>query len=189
MIIAETKRLRIRNWIETDRDLFHEINSDPEIMAFFPARRMRPQSDALFDANRDAIRETGYGFAALAFKDTDEPIGFCGLASAHLSPLLPADTVEIGWRLKRSHWSRGYATEAAGAVLNWGFRERHLEEIVSFAVADNLRSRAVMERIGLRRDITGDFEHPRVPDTHPHLKRHVLYRLTCAEYMASRFPS
>ncbi|PYE37354.1 RimJ/RimL family protein N-acetyltransferase [Rhizobium sp. PP-F2F-G38] len=176
MIITQTERLRIRNWQESDRDLFFEINSDPEVMTFFPFRRDRADADALFDRNRQAIADTGYGFFALALKETDEPIGFCGLAIPDLAPILPIGTVEIGWRLARRHWSKGYVTEAASALLAFGFETRGLEEIVSFAVADNHRSIAVMKRIGLIRAIDGAFDHPRVPDTHPHLKRHVLYR-------------
>ncbi|TCL93893.1 RimJ/RimL family protein N-acetyltransferase [Rhizobium sp. PP-WC-2G-219] len=176
MIITETKRLRIRNWQDSDRDLFFEINSDPEVMSFFPFRRDRADADALFDRNRQAIADTGYGFFALALKETDEPIGFCGLAIPDLAPILPVGTVEIGWRLARRDWSKGYVTEAASVLLAFGFKTRGLDEIVSFAVTDNRRSIAVMERIGLIRDIDGDFDHPRVPDTHPHLKRHVLYR-------------
>lgn len=177
MIITQTERLRIRNWQDPDRDLFFEINSDPEVMTFFPFRRDRADADALFDRNRQAIADTGYGFFALALQETDESIGFCGLAIPDLAPILPIGTVEIGWRLARRYWSKGYVTEAASALLAFAFETRGLEEIVSFAVADNDRSIAVMERIGLTRDIDGDFEHPRVPDTHPHLKRHVLYRL------------
>ncbi|PYE26946.1 RimJ/RimL family protein N-acetyltransferase [Rhizobium sp. PP-F2F-G20b] len=176
MIITETERLRIRNWQDSDRDLFFEINSDPEVMTFFPFRRDRADADALFDRNRQAIADTGYGFFALALKETDEPIGFCGLAIPDLAPILPVGTVEIGWRLARRDWSKGYVTEAASVLLAFGFKTRGLDEIVSFAVTDNRRSIAVMERIGLIRDIDGDFDHPRVPDTHPHLKRHVLYR-------------
>ncbi|SER52963.1 GNAT family N-acetyltransferase [Rhizobium sp. NFR03] len=177
MIIAETERLRLRNWQESDRDLFFEINSDPEVMTFFPFRRDRADADALFDRNRQAIADTGYGFFAIGLKETDEPIGFCGLAIPDLAPILPIGTVEIGWRLARRHWSKGYVTEAASTLVDLGFQTRDLNEIVSFAVADNRRSISVMERIGLVRDIAGDFDHPRVPDTHPHLKRHVLYRL------------
>ncbi len=177
MIITQTERLRIRNRLDSDRDLFFEINSDPEVMTFFPFRRDRADADALFDRNRQAIADTGYGFFALALQETDEPIGFCGLAIPDLAPILPIGTVEIGWRLARRYWSKGYVTEAASALLAFGFETRGLEEIVSFAVADNDRSIAVMKRIGLTRDIDGDFEHPRVPDTHPHLKHHVLYRL------------
>ncbi|CZT35577.1 GNAT family N-acetyltransferase [Rhizobium sp. 9140] len=177
MIITETERLRIRNWQDSDRDLFFEINNDPEVMTFFPFRRDRADADALFERNRQAIAEAGYGFFALALKETDEPIGFCGLAIPDLAPILPVGTVEIGWRLARRHWSKGYVTEAASALLAFGFEMRGVDEIVSFAVTDNHRSIAVMRRIGLIRAIDGDFDHPRVPDTHPHLKRHVLYRM------------
>ncbi|KQR68958.1 GNAT family N-acetyltransferase [Rhizobium sp. Leaf341] len=178
MILTETERLRLRNWEERDRDLFFEINSDPDVMTFFPTRRNRSEADALFDRNRRDIADTGFGFYALALKATDEVLGFCGLAKANLSPILPSDTVEIGWRLVHRNWSKGYVTEAATALITFGFDVRGLGEIVSFAVADNHRSIAVMERIGLVRDIDGDFDHPRIPETHPHLKRHVLYRRT-----------
>jgi ribosomal-protein-alanine N-acetyltransferase len=85
--------------------------------------------------------------------------------------------VEIGWRLARHAWGRGYATEAARRALQHGFEALGLEEIVSFTVPANLRSLAVMERLGMRRDPAGDFEHPRLPEGH-RLRRHVLYRLS-----------
>jgi RimJ/RimL family protein N-acetyltransferase len=104
-----------------------------------------------------------------------EFIGFVGLAvvsrfEAHFTPC-----VEIGWRLAREHWGRGYATEAARAALEFGFRDLALKEIVSFTVPANLRSRAVMERIGMTRSPDDDYEHPLLPEGHP-LRRHVLYR-------------
>ncbi len=182
MIIRETERLRIRNWRGGDRDLFAEINSDPKVMEFFPHRRSRAESDALFDRNARTIGETGFGFFALALRDSDSPIGFCGLARTDLEPHLPDGTVEIGWRLAVSHWGKGYVTEAALALLDYGFSDRKLREIVSFAVATNTRSTAVMKRIGMRPDPARDFDHPGVPDTHAHLKRHVLYRIGAEEW-------
>ncbi|AFL52977.1 RimJ/RimL family protein N-acetyltransferase [Sinorhizobium fredii] len=182
MIIRETERLRIRSWCEGDRDLFAEINSDPKVMEFFPFRRSRSESDALFDRNARRIGETGFGFFALALRDSDLPIGFCGLARTDLEPHLPDGTIEIGWRLAVSHWGKGYVTEAALALLEHGFGERRLSEIVSFAVAKNIRSTAVMKRIGMRPDPLRDFDHPSVPDTHAHLKRHVLYAITDKEW-------
>lgn len=177
-VILRTERLTVRNWIETDRDLFHEINSDPEVMAYFPFRRSRAQSDALFDKLRSTIGETGFGFFAIALADDDRPIGFCGLARTDLEPVLPDGTVEIGWRLARRHWGKGYVTEAAAALLAHGFEKCGLQEIVSFAVRDNTRSTAVMSRIGMRPDPARDFDHPRVPASHPHLVRHVFYAIT-----------
>ncbi|OLP61335.1 GNAT family N-acetyltransferase [Xaviernesmea oryzae] len=186
MIITRTERLILRNWQDQDRDLFFTINSDPEVMAFFSSRRDRVQSDALFDLNRDRIADTGYGFYALALAPSDKAIGFCGLARADLAPLLSDDTIEIGWRLARPFWGQGYVTEAAERLLAYGFDERDLPEIVSFAVAHNARSIAVMRRIGLTQVPDGDFDHPRVLDSHPHLKRHVLYKMTAADYAARK---
>lgn len=110
-------------------------------------------------------------------KQSAEPIGFCGLSKPGLAPILPEASIEVGWRLATRFWGQGYVTEAARALIDFGFTTKGLSEIVSFAVEANRRSTAVMQRIGMRRDADGDFDHPRVPDTHPHLKRHVLYRI------------
>ncbi|MCR9135534.1 MAG: GNAT family N-acetyltransferase [Alphaproteobacteria bacterium] len=180
--ICETDRLHIRNWRDEDLDLMHVINSDEDVMAFFPRRRTREQCADLLQVLKKEISETGYGFFALERKDTGEPIGFCGLAMPRIEPILPEGTVEIGWRLATPHWKKGYATEAAMAMLKLGFTERGLEEIVSFAVFNNQRSLAVMERIGLKPDPSRDFDHPRIPDTHPQLRRHTFYALSRDEW-------
>lgn len=182
MIILETERLRLRAWAETDRELFAEINNDPTVMEFFPFRRTRAEADALFDRNNRNIFETGFGFFALALRDNDAPVGFCGLARTDLEPHLPDGTVEIGWRLALPHWGKGYVTDAARALLDYGFGERKLREIVAIAVPANTRSTAVMKRIGMRPDSMRDFDHSGVPDTHPQLKRHVLYAITAEEW-------
>lgn len=106
-------------------------------------------------------------------------IGFTGLNIPPADvPLAPC--VEIGWRLSRAYWNRGYATEAARAALRAGFQMLKLPEIVSFTPVANRRSRAVMERLGMRHD--GErFDHPGVPDGHP-LRRHVLYRLQSGKH-------
>lgn len=175
--ILETPRLILRNWRDSDRDLFREINRDPKVMEFFPFRRSAKEADAMMERIRAVIDETGLGLYALELKENAEPIGFCGLARAGISPVLPEDTVEIGWRLATRFWGNGHVTEAARALIDYGFTTKGLSEIVSFAAEANSRSTAVMQRIGMRRDADGDFDHPRVPDTHPHLKRHVLYRI------------
>ena len=176
-VILETPRLRLRNWRPDDRDLFREINRDPKVMEFFPFRRTHAEADALLERLTAMVAETGLGFYAVESKELAGPIGFCGLSRANLAPLLPDDTVEIGWRLATRFWGQGYVTEAAAALIEFGFRDKDFCEIVAFAVEANRRSTAVMERIGMRRDPEGDFDHPRVPDSHPHLKRHVLYRI------------
>lgn len=179
---SETERLIIRNWEDQDRDLFFEINSDDRVMAFFPFRRDRAQSDEFMDRIRAEIATRGYGFAALELKETGETIGFAGLMPTGIVPSLAEGCVEIGWRLAPRFWGKGYATEAAERLLAFGFEVLELPEIVSFAVWNNHASTAVMRRIGMVADPAGDFDHPNVPDTHPHLKRHVLYRLDASAW-------
>ncbi|WP_166163285.1 GNAT family N-acetyltransferase [Chelativorans oligotrophicus] len=183
-----TDRLILRNWEERERGLFHRINCDEKVMEFFPFRRDRAASDALFDRLRDEISRLGYGFAAAELKSDGACIGFIGLRPAVGIPSLPDGTVEIGWRLAPEFWGKSYATEAACAWLSFGFETLHLEEIVSFAVWNNARSIAVMRRIGMREIVGGDFDHPGVPDTHPWLKRHVLYRIASADWRRSVHP-
>lgn len=182
MTPIRTKRLILRNWEERDRGLFHRINSDDRVMEFFPFRRDRVQSDALLDELRTDIDALGFGFSAVELAETAECIGFAGLSVAEDVPQLQPGCVEIGWRLARDHWGKGYATEAASAWLHHAFTTLDLGEVVSFAVNSNLRSIAVMERLGMHRDPGGDFDHPKVPDTHPELKRFVLYRITRAAW-------
>ena len=180
----ETARLVIRNWEERDRDLFFRINSDDRVMEFFPFRRSSAEADERFDCLRADIAEHGYGFTAVEVAATGECIGFVGLNSTDLEPFLPDGTVEIGWRLAPEYWGHGYVTEAAKALLAFAFNELGLEEIVSFAVPNNRRSTAVMERLGMRADPSGDFDHPEVPDTHPDFKRLLLYRLARKDWKA-----
>jgi RimJ/RimL family protein N-acetyltransferase len=174
----ETDRLTVRNWREDDLGLFHEINSDSEVMAFFPFRRDREKSRELMQRLAGAIDRNGYGFAALELKSTGQCIGFCGLEDTGLETVFPAGTIEIGWRLARPFWGSGYVTEAGRAWLEHGFSVMNLDEIISMAVWNNRRSIAVMERLGMKRDPARDFDHPSIPDSHPHLKRHVFYAIS-----------
>ncbi|MEM7215070.1 MAG: GNAT family N-acetyltransferase [Pseudomonadota bacterium] len=173
----ETERLIIRNWRDEDRELFHLINSDDQVMEFFPFRRDRAASDKMMDDLRAGIAEDGFGFTALELKDTGEVAGFCGLAKVSDQKNFEEFEIEIGWRLAPRFWARGFATESAKRLLEFGFREFDFPEIVSFAVENNFKSVAVMERIGMTRDPLRDFDHEHVPDTHPHLKRHVTYAI------------
>ncbi|GAJ90911.1 GNAT family N-acetyltransferase [Agrobacterium rhizogenes] len=189
MIIAETERLIIRNWRDEDRDLAYEINSDDRVMEFFPFRRNRVEADAFFERVRSMIADTGLGLYVLELKASGEAIGYCGLIRTdHLEPFVPVGTVEIGWRLVPQHWGEGFVSEAARTLLAHGFEMLNLDRIVSFAVHNNVRSTSVMERIGMHRIEDGDFDHPGVPDTYPHLKRHVLYSLAAAEWRLQQAP-
>jgi ribosomal-protein-alanine N-acetyltransferase len=170
----ETPRLRLRRWRDADREAFAAINADPRVMEHFLAALSREESDELIDRIEDGFEERGFGLWALE-AGGGELIGFTGLSVPEFdAPFTPA--VEVGWRLAFSAWGSGYATEAAVAALGFGFERCGLEEVVSFTSAGNRRSRAVMERIGMRRDPAGDFDHPMIPAGHP-LRRHVLYRI------------
>jgi len=173
-----TERLILRNWEERDRALFHRINSDERVMEFFPFRRNRAEADAKLDEFRTEIERVGFGWTAAEVATSGACIGFVGLHGTGHIPTLPAGGVEIGWRLAPEFWGKGYVSEAARAWLAFGFEALGLDEIVSFAVSDNTRSTAVMERIGMRRDRARDFDHPGVPDSHPELKRHVFYAIS-----------
>jgi RimJ/RimL family protein N-acetyltransferase len=176
-----TERLTLRRWREADREPFAALNADPDVMDYFPTPLARAESDRLISRIEAGFDQRGYGLWALELRATGEFIGFTGLDissfEAHFIP-----TVEVGWRLARSAWHHGYATEAARASLAFGFEEAGLEEIVSFTSIMNLRSRAVMERIGMTHDPTDDFDHPELQEGH-RLSRHVLYRMPIRDWI------
>lgn len=169
-----TARLRLRPWRESDLAPFAAMNADPLVMEHFAAPLTREESDAYARRMMAAIEGRGWGNWALEEIGGEPFVGFAGLSApsfeAHFTPC-----TEIGWRLVRSAWGRGYATQAARAALAFGFGELGLAEIVSFTALANARSIAVMERLGMRRD--GEFDHPRLPAGH-RLQRHVLYRIS-----------
>ncbi|HEX6754008.1 MAG TPA: GNAT family N-acetyltransferase [Solirubrobacterales bacterium] len=168
--------MRLRRWQDEDRGPFAAMNADPEVMEHFPAALDRGQSDALVERIEAGFEARGFGLWALELRESGEFVGFAGLAvpelDAHFTP-----AVEVGWRLARSAWGNGYATEAGRAALNFGFKQVDLAEIVSFTTAANARSRSVMERLGMIHDPADDFEHPALPPGHPQ-RPHVLYRIT-----------
>jgi len=170
----QTPRLLLRPWRDADLAPYAALNADREVMRHFPALLSREESDAQAERIRAKLDAQGWGLWAVEVKGGAPFIGFVGLAVPGFdAPFMPA--TEIGWRLARSAWGQGYASEAARAALGFGFMQRGLEAIVAFTAVGNQRSRAVMERIGMQN--TGqDFEHPRVPEGSP-LRRQVLYRL------------
>ena len=174
----ETPRLLLRPWRDSDREPFARMCADPRVMEHFLKCLTRAESDALIDRGMAKFQREGFSLAATELKETGEFIGFIGLSvpafEAHFTPC-----VEIGWRLAAEYWGRGYATEGAQACLRFGFEELGLKEIVSFTVVGNIRSRRVMEKLGMTHDPAEDFDHPGLPEGH-RLRRHVLYRISCA---------
>ena len=170
-----TERLLLRRWRPEDRGPFARLNADPRVMEFFPKVLTREESDATADRIEAHFAQHGFGLWAVEVPGSVPFAGFVGLSiprfEAHFTPC-----IEIGWRLAAETWNQGYATEGARAALDFAFAHVEAERIVSFTVPANIRSRRVMEKIGMTHDATGDFDHPSLPEGHP-LQRHVLYRI------------
>lgn len=145
-------------------------------MHFFGGPQAREKVEATVRSIIELQDRFGVWLQPLILKANGEFIGFAGIAEVlfeeHFTP-----AVEIGWRLARRHWGNGYVTEIGRAFIDYAFNVRKFDELVSFAVKDNERSIAVMKRLGFTHNPADDFDHKRVPDDLPHLKRHVLYRL------------
>ena len=179
-----TPRLVLREWREADRDAFAQMNADPRVSEFLVRPVTRADSDEVVDRIDRCWRECGYGLWAAERRDSGAVIGYVGLWPATFdAPFTPA--VEVGWRLAHAHWGNGFATEGATEALRFGFEVMEMPEIVSFTAHRNVRSIRVMERLGMRRDPYGDFEHPAFePDQPGH--EHVLYRLSRADWLETR---
>ena len=178
-----TERLLLRRWRLEDRDAVAAINADARVMEHFPGLMSREQSDA--SAERIATHFANHGYAQWAVEiPTVTPFaGFVGLSipgfKASFTPC-----VEIGWRLAAEFWGHGYATEGAEAALHAAFESVGLDEIVAYAVVGNVRSRRVMEKLGMR-DAKLVFDHPKVREGSP-LRAHCLYRISRDEWAARR---
>jgi RimJ/RimL family protein N-acetyltransferase len=178
-IMLDTPRLLLRPWRDEDGAAFAAMFADPAVMEFLGPPQDRPAIDAIVGRVRGHFDRHGFGWWATELKETGAFIGFIGLShigfEANFTP-----AVEVGWRLASAYWGNGYATEGARAALEAGFTQIGLSEIVSITVPANVRSRRVMERIGMTHDPADDFDHPRLAEGHP-LRRHVLYRITRAQ--------
>jgi RimJ/RimL family protein N-acetyltransferase len=196
-ISLRTERLLLRPWRDEDREPFAELNADPAVMAHFPSRLDRAESDALVDRIMERMDRQGFGLWSVQVDGGPDCIGFVGLNPIPFdAPFTPA--LEVGWRLAQSAWGRGYAPEAAVASVDFAFSSVHrdgddfiragtgpvLDEIVSMTTPENAKSRRVMEKIGLHHDEADDFDHPGLRERAPHMLRHVLYRVSRAEWLA-----
>ncbi len=180
-----TDRLLLREWRDDDKAPYALLNGDPEVMAHFPSTLTAAQSDEMVERMAAAWGDRGYGLWAVEVRDSGAFVGFVGLSSPTWETAF-TPCVEVGWRLAREAWGHGYAPEAARAAMTWGFAELDLprDEIVSFTTVANANSRRVMEKLGMRHDPAGDFDHPLLPDWAG--RRHVLYRIGRGEFAAAR---
>lgn len=171
----KTERLLLRQWKEEDYKPFAKLNADPDVMEYYPSTLSETKSNAMADWIKTLIKENSWGFWATELIETKQFIGFVGLNNpAYDLPVTPC--IEIGWRLAKEYWGKGYATEAGRAVLTFTFEGLGLKDVYSFTSIDNQKSVAVMERLGLK-NMNNNFEHPILPEGDP-LSEHVLYKIT-----------
>lgn len=183
-VTLKTPRLLLRPWREEDLPAHAAMNADPRVMEHFPFVPTRQESDDRVSRLREHFDRHGFGMWAVEAPGVDEFVGTVGIIEvsfeAHFTPC-----IEIGWRLARKHWGKGYATEAAESAIEFGFETVGLNEIVAFTVPANVRSRRVMQRLGMTRAPEDDFNHPKVPSEHP-LSRYVLYRISQNQWTGRR---
>ena len=181
----ETDRLVLRQWQKSDLPHFADINADPEVMEFFPKKLSKIESDGMANKIIDLIYDQGWGLWAVEEKSSNQFIGFVGLhkPTANL-PCTPC--VEIGWRLEKNAWGKGYATEAAKVALKFAFEKLKLAEVFAFTSITNKKSYRVMQRIGMT-DMQQNFEHPIFPEGHP-LIEHVLYKISLPQWQLINSP-
>lgn len=169
--MIDTERLVLRRWQDRDRETFYAHCADPEVMRHFPALLTREEVDAAIARQDGFFTRHGYCFWVVEERASGRMLGFCGLKpGAEGTPL--EGEVEIGWRFGKEHWGRGFAKEAALASLDWGFANLPVARIGAITAPANMRSRGLMERLGMVRAPDQDFDHPAVPDDSP-LKRHI----------------
>ena len=174
-MLIDTQRIILRRWQDSDRAPFAQMNADPRVMEFLGPPLTRQYSDDAVDAQNALMGNSEPAFWAAARKTDNQFIGAIGVKAVTFDAAF-TPCYEIGWRLAVPFWGRGYATEGAKAALTLAFRDWDMREIYSFTVPKNIKSQAVMQRIGMRRVKDGDFDHPNLSKTDP-LLRHVLYRI------------
>jgi len=174
-MLIETDRIILRRWQDSDKAPFAQMNADPRVMEFLGSPLTPKKSNAAVEAQNALMDKGEPAFWAAARKIDNQFIGMIGVKAVTFAAAF-APCYEIGWRLSPDHWGRGYATEGAKAALTLAFRDWDMREIYSFTVPKNIKSQAVMQRIGMRRVKDGDFDHPNLSKIDP-LLRHVLYRI------------
>ena len=171
--IIQSERLCLRQWVPSDIQEFYALCSDEDVMEFFPATMTLTEVEKSINRFSNHIRKHGFGFFATEIKETNEFIGFIGFQRLEMeADFTPC--IEIGWRLKKDAWGKGFATEGAKACIQYVFDENISSEIYSFTAEINKRSERVMQKIGMSQ--TGYFDHPKLDKDSP-LLRHVLYKI------------
>ena len=171
--VFESERLGFRRWQASDRNAFSSMNADPTVMEYFPNVLTKEESDLLIERFEQHFVEKGYGLWAVEIKENQEFIGFIGLLEVNID-IDFKKSIEIGWRLDKKNWKKGYAVEGATACVDYAFNVLKMNEIYSFTSLLNKPSETVMKRIGMIK--VKEFDHPNVEIDSP-LRRHVLYKM------------
>lgn len=172
----ESERLILRDWRDGDLEEWAAMNADVRVAEFLGGPHSRERSESAAAEIRRKLANNGYDWWVVEVRGGAP---FAGVIALQEVPFEAAFTpaYEIGWRLAFEHWGKGYATEGARAALAHAFTELRWPEVVAFTAATNLRSRRVMDRLGMANDPSADFDHPKLERGHP-LRPHVLYRIT-----------
>jgi RimJ/RimL family protein N-acetyltransferase len=178
--ILRTRRLILRRWKESDLLPFIRINADPRVMEFMLGTMTEEETRQSVEHMKKHFDARGFGRWAVEIADSEKFIGFVGI-SIPSYPLAFSPCVEVAWRICAEEWGKGYAPEAGNEAMRDGFERVGLQEIVSFTTLTNLKSRRVMEKLGMRYCPSEDFNHPMVPADH-RLLRHVLYRMSKSDW-------
>lgn len=171
--LFESERLGFRRWEQRDRSLFAAMSIDVDVMEYFPKLLNEDEAGQLIDRFETHMTDKAYTMWAVEKKDDATFIGFIGMLEITM-PILGKGHAEIGWRLDKQFWKKGYAVEGARACLAYAFGPLNMTEIYSFTAAINKPSQTVMKRIGMHK--VEDFDHPKLDVDSP-LKKHVLYKI------------
>lgn len=170
--IFKSTRLGFRNWHLNDLDTLAKINDDDDVMEFFPFKPTKSDTEDFIFRMQNMQQEKGFSYFAVDLLENNECIGFIGLCEQNYL-VDPKPFVDIGWRLKKSTWGKGYATEGAFACLDFGFNKLGLQTIYSVAPEINTKSESVMKKIGMVQ--VEVFDHPKLLN-YNRLRRCVLYK-------------
>ena len=171
--MIETERLILRGWRAADAAAHQALCNDPRVIATLGLPPSLADSVDVVRRQNAILAEHGHCFWAMADRASGDFIGWCGIKPGH--PPIEGET-EIGWTVSPDRWGGGLAREAAAAVLDWAWANTAIDAVTAITTPGNLRSRGLMERLGMIRDPAGDFDHPDVADGSP-LKRHLTYRI------------
>lgn len=168
-----SKRLGFRNWKPEDLQEFAEINTDLEVMEHFPKPLSLKETENLMNRLEQHYSRFGFTYFATEIIGTGEFIGFIGLLNQDYRSDFTPNT-DIGWRLKKSSWGNGYATEGAKRCLEYAFTEFKINQIISVCTVQNSKSEHVMKKIGMKK--VGEFIHPKLKE-YPGMEHCLCYRI------------